>query len=126
MSLVGRITKRLRASTARARLEREMHEEMQEHIAQATERFRARGLSDGDALIAARREFGNVGVLQEQARDARGARWIESVQGDLRHALRHFARSPFLTATILVTLTLGIGVSSAGFSILSAVLTRPA
>jgi predicted permease len=103
-----------------------MQEEMQEHIERAAERFRARGMCESDALIAARREFGNVGVLQEAARDARGARWIETTVGDLRHAARQFARTPLLAGTIVVILTLGIGVAAAGFSVISGMLTRPA
>ncbi|HEY6213206.1 MAG TPA: ABC transporter permease, partial [Vicinamibacterales bacterium] len=97
-----------------------------EHLERAAERFRARGMSERDALLSARREFGNVGVMQEEARDARGARWIESVVGDLRHALRQFARTPLLSATIVVTLTLGIGVSAGAFAVLSGVFARPA
>lgn len=126
MSFIGRLRNRVRAAAARSRLERDMQEEMAAHIQQAAERLRARGMSDHDALLAARREFGNVGVLQEQARDARGARWIESVLGDLRHAIRQSARTPLLAATIVVTLTLGIGVSAAGFGVLAGMLTRPA
>ena len=126
MSLAGRIRNRLRAALAHSRLEREMHEEMRHHMEEAAARFRARGLSNGDALVAARREFGNVGVVQEDARDARNIRWIDSFGGDLRYAIRQFARSPMLAATIVATLTLGIGVSSAAFTVLSGVFTRPA
>lgn len=126
MSFFGRLRKRVRAAAARSRLEREMQEEMNAHIAQAVERFRARGMAEVEAQLAARREFGNVGVLQEQARDARTVRWLESALGDLRYAVRQFARSPLLATTIVVTLTVGIGMSSAGFSIVSGYLTRPA
>src|SRR3954470_21234311 len=126
MSLIGRIGKRFRAIGARARLEGEMQGEMLVHIEQAAERFRARGMSASEAMIAARREFGNVGVLQEEARDARGARWIDSVAGDLRHALRQFGRTPIIAATIVLTLTLGIGVASAAFTTLDSILLRPA
>jgi predicted permease len=106
----------MRAVLRRGHTEREMHEEMAAHMAQATERLMARGMSKQDALLAARREFGPVGVLQERARDARGGRWIETLVGDLRHAFRYFA----------LTLALGIGFSSAGFSVLNGILTRPA
>lgn len=126
MSFIGRIRNRVRAAAARPRLEREMQEEMRAHIAQAAERFRARGMEEQEALLSARREFGNVGVVQEEARDARGARWIESVIGDLRHAARHFARTPVMAGTIVLILTLGIGVSAAAFAIVSGILTRPA
>lgn len=126
MSFLGRIAKRFRAGAARSRLEREMHEEMAAHLERAAERFRDRGMSDADAMLAARREFGNVGVIQEQARDARTLTWLESLIADLRHAVRQFARTPLMTGTIIVTLTLGLGISAAAFSILSGMLSRPA
>jgi predicted permease len=103
-----------------------MQEEMAAHIEQAAERFRARGMSDAEAMLAARREFGNVGVIQEQARDARTLTWLESLLADLRHAVRQFARTPLMTGTIILTLTLGLGVSAAAFSVLSGMLSRPA
>ncbi len=116
----------LRAVLRRGHTEREMHEEMAAHVAQATDRFIARGMSKQDALLAARREFGPVGVLQEHARDARGGRWIEALAHDLKHAFRYFARTPLTTITVVLTLALGIGFSSAGFSVLNGILTRPA
>ena len=66
--------------------------EMRDHLERATERLVQRGMSPEDARLQARREFGNVATLQEDARDARGARWIEALAGDVRFALRHFAR----------------------------------
>jgi predicted permease len=77
-------------------------------------------------MLAARREFGMVSVIQEHARDARGGQWMASVIGDLRHAVRHFARVPLMALTIVLTLTLGIGISSAAFGIVSGIFTRPA
>jgi hypothetical protein len=103
-----------------------MQEEMAAHLAQATDRFRARGMNTGEAMLAARREFGVVSVIQESAREARGGQWIASAIGDLRHAVRHFARAPLMAATIVLTLTLGIGISSAAYGIVSGIFTRPA
>jgi predicted permease len=126
MSALGRARTWLRAAFLRRRIERDMQDEMAAHLAQAAERFRARGLSAGESLRAAQREFGNLAILQEHARDARGARWIESALGDLRHAGRHFARTPLMAATIVLTLTLGIGISSAAFGAVAGILMRPA
>ena len=103
-----------------------MHEEIEEHLGQAAERFRARGMDSGEAMLAARREFGVVSVIEEHARDARGGQWMASIIGDLRHAVRHFARAPLMALTIVLTLTLGIGISSAAFGIVSGIFTRPA
>jgi predicted permease len=116
----------LRSIAARRRLEREMLEEMSAHIEQAAERFRARGMSARDALLAARREFGQPGVVQEEARDARGSRWVDSLVGDLRYAVRHFARTPLTTVTIVLTLTLGIGATASMFSVMDGIFNRPA
>ena len=126
MSVFGRTRIWLRAVVMRGRMEREMHEEMAAHIKQAAERFRARGMSERDAVLAARREFGHLGAVQQSARDARGGQWIDSLIGDLRYALRYFARTPLTSITIVLTLALGIGFSSAVFSVLHGILTRPA
>jgi hypothetical protein len=75
-------------------MEREMHEEMAAHIAQAAERFAARGMSEREALQAARREFGHAGSLQQSARDARGGQVIDNFVTDLKYALRYFVRTP--------------------------------
>ena len=103
-----------------------MREEMETHIARATERFIARGMSPDDAALAARREFGNRGVVQEQARDARGGRWLESLMADLRYAFRYYARTPLSAITIILTLALGVGFSSAVFSVMAGLVRRPA
>ena len=112
---------RLSARLARA----EMHEEMAAHLEQAIERLRRRGL---DAAAARRRSAssGTWAHLQEEARDARGARWIETLAADVRFAFRHFARTPVTAITLILVLSLGIGVNSALFSILQALTLRPA
>ena len=126
MSAIGRVRAWLRASFRRGSTEREMHEEIEAHLGQATDRFRARGMNTGEAMLAARREFGVVSVIQEHAREARGGQWMASVIGDLRHAVRYFARAPLMALTIVLTLMLGIGSSSAAFGIVSGIFTRPA
>jgi len=79
MSFVGRTRQWLRAVGSRKRLEREMRDEMNAHLQQAAERFRARGMSEADAQQAARREFGHRGSIEQSAREARGARLVTSV-----------------------------------------------
>jgi predicted permease len=116
----------LRAVAMRNRMEREMHEEMDAHLDQAADRFVARGMSKRDATLAARREFGHVSALQEHARDARGGQWVENLARDLTYAVRHFARTPLASVTIVFTLALGIGFSSAVFSVIDGIMTRPA
>jgi len=117
---------RLRAVFHRGAVDREMRDEMALHLEQATERLRRRGLSAAEARHAARREFGNVAVLQEEGRDARGARWIETLASDMKFALRHFSRTPLTAVTLVLVLALGIGVNSALFSLLQHLTMLPA
>jgi len=118
--------KTLRALVRRSALEREMQDEMAAHLEQTVARLMARGLSREEAERAARREFGNVGVIQEDARDARGNRWLDELLADTRFAIRHFARRPMLSITVVLVLMLGIGVNTAFFSFLRAVMLQPA
>ena len=117
---------RLRAIVARPSLERDMQAEMREHIERATERYEARGMAPNEARRAARREFGNLMMLQEEARDARGARWVDEMAGDLRFAFRYFVRNKATTAIIVVVLALGIGANTVIFSLFQSEFLRPA
>src|SRR5687767_14800727 len=122
--MIQAIRTHLRAIFRRAALDREMRDEMAVHLDQATARLVRRGLSEAEARDAARREFGNVALLQEDARDARGTRWIESCAADVRFALRHFSRTPITAITLVLVLSLGIGVNSVIFSVLQAFIMR--
>ncbi len=115
----------LRTVLLRGRLEREMQEEMEMHLHRSTERLSKRGLPPEEARRAARLEFGNIDALQEQARDARGARWIESLLADIRFGLRHFSKMPFSTLTMIVLLALGIGFNSAVFAVIYSFARMP-
>jgi hypothetical protein len=126
LRMTSAIGARLRAVFRRGTAEREMHDEMARHLDESTERLVRRGMSAAEARDAARREFGNVAYLQEESRDARGGRWVESLVGDVKFAFRHFARTPLTTITLVLVLSLGIGVNAALFSILQSLTMRPA
>ena len=115
----------LRSVLFRARLEREMQEEMSAHLARATERFQAAGLPPDEARIAALREFGNVAAIKDDARDARGGRAIESVLADLRYGIRRLGRTPFSALTMILVFALGIGFNSALFLFISSIVNSP-
>jgi predicted permease len=125
LSLFYRYRAVMRSLARRRALDLEMREEMEAHLDRAAERYVARGLAAREAREAARREFGNPAVLQEEGRDARSARWIESVIADLRFALRQIARRPLASATIVGVLALGIGVHAGIFSFYQALTLRP-
>ena len=104
----------------------DMQAEMREHLDRATARLIARGMSPDEARLAARREFGNVTVIQEEARDARSALWLDSLRGDLRFALRYFARHKATVAIIVTVIALATGANAMIFSIFQSEFTRPA
>jgi len=116
----------LGAAFRRRSRDREMREELTLHLEQATERLMARGLSAGEARALARRELGNLTLIEEEGRDARGIQWLESVSADARFAMRHFARRPLTAITIILVLALGIGVNAGIFSMIQAAMMRPA
>lgn len=109
----------------RRKLDAEMTEEMRLHIELQTERNRASGMNPDEARYAALREFGNVGVIQQQVREGRGWVWLEQLGQDLGYAGRQLRRSPGFTLTVVAVLGLGIGVNTAIFNVVDALLFRP-
>ena len=104
------------------RLDREMRDEMADHLARTVQRLLAQGMSRDEAEREARREFGNLNVLHEEARDARGGRRLEALAADVRFGLRQFARRPVSTITMIVVLALGIGFNTALFVLVSSLV----
>jgi hypothetical protein len=84
----------------------------------------ARGLAREEAERAARREFGNVAVIQEMPATPAGVVGSTELLADTRFAIRHFARRPMLSITVVLVLMLGIGVNTAFFSFLRAVMLQ--
>ncbi|MFN2476535.1 MAG: ADOP family duplicated permease [Chthoniobacterales bacterium] len=109
----------------KAKLEAEMEEELRFHLAMRTQENLARGMSQPDALRAAERQFGNVGLIKEQWRDVSGGGAIEVFWRDLRFAARMLLKDRLLTVIAVSALALGIGANTALFTVLSSVLLRP-
>ena len=123
--MFARIVMWLRAQVLRPRLDREMQEEMAEHLDRATARLVARGIPPNDARRQAMREFGNVPTHQEASRRERGWLWHYSLAGDLRFALRLFGKRRGATLAIVFVLGAGMSVSTALFSFVESYATEP-
>src|SRR3982750_342735 len=117
MNLLRRLPRRLRALALRREVERELADELQLHIELEQEKNQRLGMSPEEARRAALVTFGGVERYKEEARDARGVRLLETVAQDLRYALRTMRKMPAFTAIVILTLGLGVGATSAVFSI---------
>lgn len=99
--------------------------EIRSHLELEAEEQIGNGHSAEEAKHEARRAFGNPASIMEQVRDAQQWRWLDDLKRDLLHALRAFARTPGFTAVVIATLALGIGATSATFSIVNTVWLHP-
>jgi predicted permease len=98
---------------------------IQEHIEERTEELAGEGMPRAQAEQTARREFGNVTLIQERSREAWQWPLLESILADLKLTLRRLKKSPGFTVTVLLTLAIGIGANTAVFSVIDGVLLKP-
>ena len=115
----------LRHLFGRRSLYDDLSEEIEQHLAERTEALVSQGMSRADAALSARRQFGNVTGIQESGREV--WRWpiVDSLFLDVKYAMRQLSRNYGFALTAILTLALGIGASTAIFSLVNTVLFRP-
>src|ERR1700677_4819008 len=125
MDLIRTLLSRCAALFRRQRLDKDLDEELRIHIELAMEENMQRGMSQEEARTAALRAFGGVTQTKESYRVQRGLPFLEVLWSDLRYAVRQLWKSPGFTLTTALTLAIGIGVNTAVFSMMDAMVLRP-
>jgi putative ABC transport system permease protein len=111
--------------TRRPTKDAELREELQFHLEEEAAERQADGLSEDRAHVAARRELGNLALVQESTRATWGWSRLEQLARDAAYGLRQVRRNPMFSGIAIATLALGIGGITAMFSAFDAVLIRP-
>ncbi len=125
MGWIGEMWRRVAGLVRRDRLAREIDEEMRLHRESRERELIAGGMDREEARYAATRAFGNATALSERGLEAWGWRWLEDLVHDAAFGLRALRKSPGYALTAVATLVLGIGATTAIFSVVNMVLLRP-
>src|SRR5215471_4414854 len=105
--------------------DQELDEELQFHLDKKIEEGIAEGLSPEEARYRALRAMGGLEQKKEEMRDARHIHWFTDFLDDVRYAFRSLRRTPGLTAFVVMTIALGIGMTTTPFSMLDGLIFRP-
>jgi len=125
MRILRRFFARLLNLGANRAQDERLREEIEGHIALQTQENIRAGVSPVEARRRAILKFGGVEGIKQEYRAKRGLPLVENFVQDVRFAIRGLRRTPGLTAFVVVTLALGIGMTSATFSMVDALIFRP-
>jgi predicted permease len=116
---------RIRALFFRARVEKELEDEVEFHLAMSRRQHLGAGHTDEEAGRLARLDFGRAGAIKEDCRGVRGIDAFETALQDIQYALRGFGRNPGFALTVSGTIALGLGLNLALFTLFNAYVLRP-
>jgi len=115
----------LRPFLGRRRVHRDLDDELRFHLEMEAEKLVAQGMTPAQAHREARMRLGGEETIKEEVRDVDGVGWMEKLLTDARFGLRVLKRNPIFAGVAILTLGLGIGASTAIFSLVDGILLRP-
>ena len=115
---------RIRAAFGKRQRDAALDEELQTHLAMLVEQNLERGMTEQEARRAAKMSLGGEEQIKEAVRDYRGLPLLETLWQDVRYGMRGFCRAPAFAITVILAVALGVGATTAVFSVVDRILFR--